>query len=140
MRYYAAVPGRTIRHPYGLKAEVDIQPRNIGPHSSATQTIRIQADKTCESIRAWCRASTANGWVTFDTMPRFDRFFDPREGVRSLWRKRNLPPVLCEIELAAGTVVPQQDPETVTVQLEARDDSDRPVFGVPNAVINLIVK
>jgi len=140
VRYHAAVPGRTIRHPYGLKAEVDIQPRSVSRSSPATQTVRIQVDKTCESISGWCHASTAKHWVTFDAEPEWDRFFDPQRGTSSLWRKRRLPPITCMIAIAAGIIAPQRDPETVIVQLEARDDSNRAVFGVPKAIILLTVE
>jgi hypothetical protein len=72
-------------------------------------------------------------------MPRFDWPFDPTEATGSRWGKRNLPPIECVIALADEAVIPEQGRETVTVKLEASDDSNRPVFGEPSAVINLMV-
>src|SRR5581483_6836176 len=106
----------------------------------ATQTVRIYVDKTCESITGWCRASAAKNWVTFDSGSRWDRFFDPQEGENSLWRKRRLPVISCVVALVVGTLVPQAEPETVVVRLEASDDSSRSVFGIPDAEINLRVE
>lgn len=138
-RYYTLVPSRTIRHPYGLKAEIDIEPRNVTPGSPATQTVRIQVDKTCESISGWCHAEASNGWLTFDEQPNWNRFFDPQDGKRSLWTGRSLSPIRCIITLVVGILAPQQEPETVTVRLEARDDSERPVFGEQDAVIKVTI-
>jgi hypothetical protein len=136
------VPSRTIFHPYGLKAEVDIQPRRVAQHSSPEQTVRIQVYKTCESIEGWCHASATNGWITFDVdaKPRWDHFLDLDDPARSRWRKWTLGPVACLIALAAGVAVPQQEPETVTVKLEVRDVSGKQVFSASNAVINLTVR
>jgi hypothetical protein len=41
------------------------------------------------------------------------------------------------IALASGIVGGRQDPETVSVRLEVKDDSDEPVFSPRWAVINL---
>lgn len=139
-RYHAVVPSTTIRHPYGLKAEVDIEPSHVSPGFPATQTVRIYVDKTCESINGYCRAAAANGWVTFNTQPHWTRFFNPQGGTRSFWTRRSLPPFTCLIALAEGILAPQEKPETVTVRLEASDDSNRPVFGVPDAVFKLAVE
>lgn len=129
-----------ILNPLGLKAEVDIQPRHVGPHSTATQTVRVQVDKTCESIAARCRASSADGWVTFDSEPQWDRVFDPQDGPRPHWRRRSLLTIECVVARASKKLVSGGSSETVTVQLEARDRSNRSVIGEPDAIIDLMVK
>jgi hypothetical protein len=135
------VPGRTIRHPLGLRAEVDIQPRVVGRHTTAQQMVRIRVDKTSESVLGRYYADAANGWVTFDGQPGFDRPFDPEVGSKSLWGKRDLPPITCTIAVARGVPVPQQEPETVIVQLSARARSDRTVvlFGASAEEIDLTI-
>lgn len=137
------MPSRTIRHPLGLKAEVDIQPRSVSDRATATQTVRISVDKTSEAVLGRCYADAANAWVTFDDEPRFNHPFDPEVGSRSLFGKRNLPLVTCRIALVTGISIPQPNPETVTVRLEARDPSARTqaLFNPPDldAVIDLMI-
>lgn len=140
LRYHAVVPSRTIFHPYGVKAEVDIQPRQLAEDSSAKQTVHIQVYKTCESMEGWCHASAVNGWMTFDAKQRWDHFLDLDDARRSRWGKWTLGPIVCLIALAAGIAVPQQEPETVTVKLEVRDASGKQVFSASDALINLTVR
>ena len=135
------MPERTILHPLGFKAVVDIQPRVVDHGSTARQTIRIKVYKTSESVLGRCYAEGAKKWVTFDGEPEFRRSFDPEGGVRTLWHNRDLPPVTCTVAVADETSVPQQEPETVTVQISARARSDRSadIFGANAAVIDLTV-
>ena len=126
---------RTIYHPYGLKAEVDITPRRIAGIATATQTVRIGVDKTCEAVEGWCRAYSANDLITFDDQSRFEGFFDPHgDGTKSHFRKKALDPVTCTVALKPGVRIGH---EKVTVRLVVTDDTKRLVFGDPDVVIVL---
>ena len=141
LRYHTAVPSRVIFNEYGLRAEVNIDPHSVAQASHATQTVRVQVGKTCESIAGWCHASAANGWVTFDAEPRWDRFLNLADPTKSRWGKWTLGPMVCLIHLAAGIATPQHEPETVTVKLEARDISNgQAAVSMNNAVIYLTVR
>jgi hypothetical protein len=79
--------------------------------------------------------------VTFDGEPHFERPFDPEVGSRTLWGKRDLPPITCEIAVSDEVLVPQDEPESVTIRLSARIRSDRDVaiFSADDAIIDLMI-
>ena len=132
------MPSVTYRHPYGLKAEIDIQPRTVGASSPAQQTVRIEVAKTCESITAWCCGSSSNDWVMFDSQLRWRLWFDPQESTRSRFRAWTLPLIECVIALAPGIATPKDDPESVTVWIEVKADGELPAGKEENgAIINL---